>query len=103
MNTYENIYRGVEKAVEKITGVKKADFTANTRRRDLCEVRFILWYVLRYYYSISLSAIGERYSKNHAAILNGCTNIVNAEKYNRPLWDTMRKVIQECQKKGVAV
>jgi len=57
-------------------GVTTKDLKSNTRKREISEVRQIIWYLCKKYYpNLSYTKIGGYYNKHHSTAMHGVGKI----------------------------
>ncbi len=70
------IIRAYKNAIEDILIIGRDSTLDKTRKKNIVEARFIIWYLIRKDFSgITLKKIGEYFSKDHATIIHGIETV----------------------------
>lgn len=73
--------------VSKVSGVSASDILRKTRKRNIAEARFVLWYFLHRKYTYS--HIGKTMGWNHASVRHGVERVKEMVSIRDPVLTRM--------------
>lgn len=87
--TVSNIIR----IVSQVSGLAPIEMTGKSKTQEVCYCRYVCYYLMRKYLSMTKSAIGSVFRKDHSTVIAGL-DVIEREKTNEEL----QVLLVECEK-----